>query len=240
MTMRKLKLQFAHIPEGFAPTTNSDPINYCDEEFRNFSIANLEQVDCIILGRKTALDFIPYWAAVAENPNDPDFLLGKKLTDTPKVVFSKTLENSEWANTILAKGEIVDEINKLKNKKGNDIMVYGGDSFVSSLIKNDLIDQYYLAVNPGDIDSGLPILTELDSKQNVMLVQSKTFDCGMVVLLQYEPKNNQDYANNKATELRTNGMSVAQHSPAAATVSDVHSGKAPAPNAGAYANRWAA
>ena len=61
--MRKLKLQFAHIPEGFAPTTNSEPINYCDEEFRNFSIANLEQVDCIILGRKTALDFIPYWAA---------------------------------------------------------------------------------------------------------------------------------------------------------------------------------
>jgi dihydrofolate reductase len=189
MTMRKLKLQFAHIPEGFAPT-NSDPINYCDEEFRNFSLANLEQVDCIILGRKTALDFIPYWAVVAQNPNDPDFLLGKKLTDTPKVVFSQTLENSEWANTILAKGEIVDEINSLKNQTGNDIMVYGGDSFVSSLMKNDLIDKYYLAVNPVDIDSGLPILNELDSKQNITLVKSKTFDCGMIVLLQYEPKNN--------------------------------------------------
>jgi dihydrofolate reductase len=186
--MRKIKLQFAHLPEGFAPTANSEPLNYCDEEFRNFSIANLEQVDCIILGRKTALDFIPYWAAVAENPNDPDFQLGKKLTDTPKVVFSTTLENSEWANTILAKGEIVDEINKLKNQAGHDIMVYGGDSFVSSLIKNDLIDEYYLAVNPVDIQSGLPILKELDSKQTITLVESKTFDCGMVVLRQYEPK----------------------------------------------------
>jgi len=189
MTMRKLKLQFAHIPEGFAPA-NSDPTNYCDEEFRNFSIANLEQVDCIILGRKTAVDFIPYWADVAENPNDPDVLLGKKLTDIPKVVFSKTLEKTEWANTVLAKGELVDEINKLKNQTGNDIMVYGGDSFVASLVKNDLIDEYYLAVNPVDIDNGLPILKELDSKQNITLVKSKTFDCGMVVLLQYEPKTN--------------------------------------------------
>ena len=189
MTMRKLKLQYAHIPEGFAPT-DSEAINYCDEEFRNFSIANLEQVDCIILGRKTTVEFIPYWAVVAENPNDPDFLLGKKLTDIPKVVFSKTLVNSEWANTILAKGEIVDEINKLKSQPGTDIMVYGGDSFVSSLMKNDLIDEYYLAVNPVDIDRGLPILKELDSKQNMTLVNSKTFDCGMVVLLQYESKNN--------------------------------------------------
>src|SRR5215212_8809978 len=187
--MRKLKLQFAHIPEGFAPA-NSDPINYCDEEFRNFSIANLEQVDCIILGRKTALDFIPYWAAVAENPNDPDFRLGKKLTDTPKVVFSKTLENSEWANTILAKGEIVAEINKLKNQAGNDIMVYGGDSFVSSLIKNDLIDEYYLAVNPVDIDLGLQIIKEHNSKQNITLSKSSTFDCSMLFFLQYEPNNN--------------------------------------------------
>jgi len=186
--MRKLKLQFAHIPEGFAPT-NSDPVHYCDEEFRNFSIANLEQVDCIILGRKTAVDFMPYWAAIAENPNDPDVLLGKKLTDLPKVVFSKTLEKSEWANTVLAKGELVDEINKLKNQSGNNIMVYGGDSFVASLMKNDLIDEYYLAVNPVDIDNGLPILKELESNPNIALVNSKTFYCGMVVLLQYEPKN---------------------------------------------------
>ncbi len=186
--MRKLKLQYSHLPKGFAPT-NSDPIHYCDEEFRNFSIANLEQVDCIILGRKTALDFIPYWAAVAENTNDPDFLLGKRLTDIPKVVFSKTLEYSEWANTILAKGDLVDEINKLKHQAGDEIMVYGGDSFVSSLMRNELIDEYDLAVNPEDIESGLPILKELDSKRNMTLVRSKTFDCGVIVLLQYEPKN---------------------------------------------------
>src|SRR5687768_11967497 len=115
--MRKLKLQFSHIAEGFAPE-NSDPTNYCDAEFRKFSIVNLEEVDCIILGRITAVDFIPYWASVAEDPHDPDFLLGKRLTEIPKVVFSKTLENSEWPDTTLAKGEIVDEVNKLKAQTG--------------------------------------------------------------------------------------------------------------------------
>lgn len=185
--MRKLKLQFSHIPEGFAPE-NSDPANYCDEEFRNFSIANLEGVDCIILGRKTAVGFIPHWATVAENPHDADVLLGKRLTEIPKVVFSKTLENSEWEDTVLARGGIVDEVNKLKAQSGEDIMVYGGDSFVASLMKNDLIDEYHIAVNPADIKNGLPILKELEAKQNVTLVKSKTLDCDMIVLLQYELK----------------------------------------------------
>jgi dihydrofolate reductase len=183
--MRKLKLQFSHIPEGFAPP-NSDPTNYCDEEFRNFSMANLEEVDCIILGRITAVGFIPYWAAVAENPDDPDFLLGKRLTEIPKLVFSKSLENYPWSNATLAGGELVDEVNRLKNQAGGEIIVYGGDSFVSSLMKNDLIDEYYLGVNPADINNRLPILTEVESKKNITLVKSRTLDCGMVVLLQYQ------------------------------------------------------
>jgi dihydrofolate reductase len=187
MAMRKLKLQFSHIAEGFAPE-NTDPANYCDEEFRKFSITNLEGVDCIILGRITAVDFIPYWAAVAENPNDPDCLLGKRLTEISKVIFTKTIGNSEWPATTLAKGEIVDEVNKLKAHSGEDIMVYGGDSFVASLMKNDLIDEYHIAVNPADIGNGLPILKELERKQNVTLVKSKTFDCDRIVLLQYESK----------------------------------------------------
>jgi dihydrofolate reductase len=188
--MRKLKLQMQISLDGFAATTSSEPINFIwDEEFRNFSIANLDQVDCIILGRKTAPDFIHYWASVAENPNGPDFLVAKKLTDTPKIIFSKTLTNSEWANATLAKGEIVHEINKLKKQVGNDILVYGGVSFVSSLIKNGLIDEYYLAVNPVAIGNGLPIFKELDGIRNLTLIKPKSFESGMV-LLHYEPKNN--------------------------------------------------
>jgi len=192
MTMRKLKLQVQMTIDGYAATTNRESIDFnwddVENELKDFEIANLEQVDSLILGRKTAPEFIPYWAVVAENPDDPWFLLGKKLTDTPKIVFSKTLANSEWANTTVAKGEIVDEINNLKKQPGNDIMVYGGVSFVSSLIMNGLIDEYYLAVNPIAIGSGWSIFKELDSKQRMTLVKTTSLKCG-IVWLQYEPKN---------------------------------------------------
>ena len=81
--MRKLKLQMQLSIDGFVGSRN------WDDEIRNYSIANLEHVDCILPGRKMAKDFILYWASVAANPDDPDFVFGKKLTDIPKIVFLK-------------------------------------------------------------------------------------------------------------------------------------------------------
>jgi dihydrofolate reductase len=188
--MRNLKLQMQISLDGFVATTRNEPVNFVwNEEWKNFSIANLEDVDCIILGRKTAPDFIPYWARVAEKPNDPDFQIAKKLTDIPKIVFSKTLANSEWANAKLVTGDMVDEINKLKKQAGNSVMLYGGAGFVSALIKNGLIDEYYLGVNPVVIGSGLPIFNELVGRRKLTLIKSQTFDGGLV-LLHYIPKNN--------------------------------------------------
>jgi dihydrofolate reductase len=188
--MRNLKLQMSISLDGFVATAGNEPVNFIwNEEWRNFSIANLENVDCIILGRKTAPDFIPYWASIAEKPKDPDFLIAKKLTETPKVVFSKTLASSTWANATLATGDIVEEINELKKQVGNQMMVYGGAGFVSALIKNGLIDEYYLGVNPVVIGSGLRIFNELDGRRNLTLIKSQTFNGGLV-LLHYVPKNN--------------------------------------------------
>ena len=158
-----------------------------DDEVRNFAIANTENVDCIILGRNTAKDFIPHWASVAADPSDADFAFGKILTETPKNVFSKTLVNSEWANTTLSKGEIVEEINQLKRQEGKDIIVYGGASFASSLIKHRLIDEYHLLVNPVAIGNGMPIFKGLESNLILALTNCKQFSCGTVRLC-YEPK----------------------------------------------------
>ncbi len=171
--------------DGFVAGTNGEPNFHWDEELKNYSIANIEQVDCIILGRKTAPGFIPYWASVSTD--DPDFTFAKKVSDIPKIVFSKTLVNSEWANTKLAKGEIDEEINQLKKQTGKDIIVYGGASFVSSLIKHGLIDEYHLFVNPVALGNGLTIFKSLKNKLNLILVNSKPFSCG-TVLHCYEPK----------------------------------------------------
>ena len=113
---------------------------------------------------------------------------GRKFTDTPKVVFSKTLEKSKWDNTVLAKGDLVEEINKLKKQNGKDIMAYGGATFVSALIKHRLIDEFHLFINPTAIGNGKTIFKEMNTSQNLTLIKSRSFDCGIVVL-NYEPKH---------------------------------------------------
>ena len=117
-----------------------------DNEVRSFSIENLNAVDAIILGRKTAEDFIPYWEKVSKDPTHNDYEFGKRLTDIPKVVFSVELKTSKWTNATIVNGNISEEIQKLKSKEGRDMIVYGGISFVSSLIEHKLIDEAHLAL----------------------------------------------------------------------------------------------
>jgi len=109
------------------------------------------------------------------------------MVGKPKIVFTKTLENHTWANTSLAKGDLAEKVNMLKNKKGRDIIVYGGASFVSSLIKNNLIDEYHLFINPAAIGKGLGIFNTLESNLKLNLVNSTKFGCGIVVN-HFEPR----------------------------------------------------
>ncbi len=188
--MRKLKLQVQMTVDGYIAGLNGEMdfmVWNWDNQLKQYVEDITEPVDCIILGRKLAEGFIPHWATVAANPDDPEFTAGKKFTDTPKVVFTKTLDKSEWDNTVLAKGNLVDEITKLKKQDGKDIIAYGGATFVSALIKQGLIDEFHLLINPTAIGKGMTIFQELDSKQDLTLVKITSFDCGIVVL-NYEPK----------------------------------------------------
>jgi dihydrofolate reductase len=80
--------------------------------------------------------FISYWSDLMTKPGDLSYAFAKKMIETPKVVFTKTLKKSQWINTNIATGDLADEIRKLKNQNGKDIIVYGGASFDSSLIKD--------------------------------------------------------------------------------------------------------
>jgi dihydrofolate reductase len=125
---------------------------------------------------------------VAKNPKDPNFAYGKRLMEIPIIVFSKAHEKSEWANTKVIKGEVVEEVSKLKKQRGKDIIVFGGAKFASTLIKNRLVDEFHLLVNPVAIGNGLSIFKDLEIKLDMRLVKAKSFECG-IVWLQYEPKN---------------------------------------------------
>lgn len=183
--MRKLKLQVQMSLDGYiaGPKGEMDwMVTNWDEKLNDYVRKITEPVDCIVLGRKLAEGFIPYWTDVANNPDNPEVEAGKKFTQTHKVVFTKTLSESVWDNTVLAKGDLVDEINNLKNQKGGDIIAYGGADFVSALIRNRLIDDFHFFVNPTLLGEGLPIFNEVTKMQDLNLVNSSSFDCGIVVL----------------------------------------------------------
>src|SRR5919106_1776654 len=80
--------------------------------------------------------------------------------EIPKIVFSKTLDKSQWINTEIAKGDFQTEITRIKNQQGMDIIVYGGASFDSSLIKEMLIDEFLLFINPVAIGNGMRIYSK--------------------------------------------------------------------------------
>lgn len=182
--MRKLKLQLQLSLDGYiaGPNDEMDWMEWnWDNQLKEYVGAITEAVDCIILGRKLAQGFIPHWAS---NPEQEG---ADKMNGTPKVVFTKTLTESKWDNTTLVKGDLIEEITRLKEQNGNDIIAYGGGNFVASLIKHGLIDEYHLFINPTTIGSGMTIFRELDSYQKLTLIKATAFDCG-IVALNYKPK----------------------------------------------------
>jgi dihydrofolate reductase len=183
--MRKLKLQMQLSVDGFVARLNGEldwMVWDWDDDLKKCVTEITDTVDCIILGRKLAEGFIPYWANVASNPQSPEYPFGKIMHDTAKVVFSKTLTKSDWQNTVIDNGDLFEEVSKLKNQKGGDIIVYGGATFVSALIRAGLIDEFNLFVNPVAIGNGLTIFRSLDKNQNLTLLKSISFSCGIVLL----------------------------------------------------------
>jgi dihydrofolate reductase len=174
--------------DGFVSTGPNDEqkwVTWAWAEIRPHVLGLLDSTDTILIGRKLAVDYIPYWQEVNTQPDDPMYEVAQRIVRAKKVVFTKTLDKSEWDNTELAKGELADEIKKLKNQSGKDMIVYGGSSFVSAIIKEGLIDEFYLFVNPVALGHGEPIFDQLENIQQLKLKKSIVYDCG-IVLMNYE------------------------------------------------------
>lgn len=161
-----------------------------DDEIKKYEEKLAESVDTILLGRKMTDAFISYWSDVKSKPHDPWYAFAKRMMETPKVVFTKTMNSSKWVNTRIAGGDLTEEVNKIKNQNGKDVIVYGGASFDSSLIKAGLIDEFHLFINPVALGNGMPIFKNLKNEQKFNLIRSIPFESG-IVLHHYELKNGQ-------------------------------------------------
>jgi dihydrofolate reductase len=185
--MRRAKLQMHISLDGFVEAnTGGTSFKSDTDELKDFYIQNLENTDNILLGRKSAEEFISYWEVIAANPADRYHELAKLLTDIPKVIFSRTTitaeEKTKWNNSTVAEADFVAGVKNLKAKAGKDIMVYGGYTLVSSLIQHDLIDDYYLLTYPVALGNGKPIFDKVEKGFSLKLQGSRIFPGGPVLL----------------------------------------------------------
>lgn len=180
--MRQLKLQMQMTIDGFVagPEGQLDwMVSDMDPKQTTSLKALTESMDTILMGRKMTDGFTTYWEHVVDNqPDSPEYPYAKIFVDTTKIVFSKTVTSMKGKNVAVENGGLVEAVNKLKKQDGKDIIVYGGANFVSELIKNNLIDELYLIINPVAIGNGLKIFT---GKMPLKLVKSIACDNGVII-----------------------------------------------------------
>jgi dihydrofolate reductase len=180
--MRKLKLQMQTSVDGYVAGSNGelDWTVKADEKLFKL-IDNLAATsDTILLGRKMAEGFVGHFEAFL--PDNPKYDFAQKMVNTPRIIFTKTLDKPFGKNTSLAKGKLDEEIAKLKNQEGKDILVYGGAGFVAELIAGGHIDEFFIFVNPVLINNGMRIFDQLNNRQQLTLIDAIPYESGTVVL----------------------------------------------------------
>ncbi len=180
--MRKLKLQVQISVDGYVAGVNGELDWTVSSDAKLWQLINElpDSSDTLLLGRKMAQEFVPHFEAF--EPDSTGFIFSRKMVNIPKIIFTKTQDKAFGQNTSLAKGNLEDEIAKLKNQNGKDILVYGGAGFVSSLIAGGHIDEFYFFVNPVMINKGMRIFDLLGERQKLSLISAIPYECGITVL----------------------------------------------------------
>jgi dihydrofolate reductase len=140
--------------------------------------------DALLLGRVTYEGFAAAWPSRTD-----DVGFAEKFNSMPKYVVSKTLENPEWTNSTVIDGDVVEEIRKLKEQPGGDLVVHGSASLAQTALENDLGDEYRLMVFPVVLGKGRRLFGETSEKKRLRLVDSKPVGPDGVVVLTYAPAN---------------------------------------------------
>ncbi|MCZ7395546.1 MAG: dihydrofolate reductase family protein, partial [Candidatus Methanoperedens sp.] len=181
--MRKVIVSMMVSLDGFfAGPSGEIDWHIVDEEFNQYAIDLLNTVDTILFGRVTYQLFESYWPAAATNlsTSKSDLEISHKINNITKIVFSKTLEKVEWKNARLVKEVIQEEIAKMKQQPGKDMVIFGSGSIVSTFTQLGLIDEYRIIVNPVVLGHGKPLFKDIKDRINLKLLKTKTFSSGNV------------------------------------------------------------
>lgn len=190
--MRKL-IFFMHVSlDGFVagPNGEMDWIKV-DEDLFDIVGEQTDQADIGLYGRITYEIMESYWPTAGDKPNATrhDIQHATWYKNITKVIISKTLQNGYLSNTKIISSNIPSEIIQLKQTPGKNIILFGSSSAAHTLMENDLIDEYWIFVNPIILGQGKPLYKEIQKKIKLKLIATHTFSSG-VVCLHYERNPN--------------------------------------------------
>jgi len=183
---RKIILDLAVTLDGYIEGKNGE-IDWCimDEEmgFHHF----LNQIDTILYGRK----IYDLWGRYVPDPGqaESEKQFWQSVHRKEKYVFSRTQQGNGDNEAIFINDNIFEEVNKLKNKPGKDIWLYGGASLITTFIQLGLVDEFRLSVHPVVLGEGKPLFVDIGKRLNLKLAHARTFSSGVVQLIYHADGN---------------------------------------------------
>ena len=183
--MRKV-ISFMHISlDGFVagPNGEMDWIKV-DQEIFDHVGKRISGGDTALYGRVTYQMMESYWPTAADKPNATrhDIEHSKWYQKVHKVVLSKTMNETELSNTEILSDNLSGRINEIKHRAGSDILLFGSPTATHSLIQLNLIDGYWLFVNPIILGRGIPLFVDSKEKIRLKLLTTQHFTCGVIEL----------------------------------------------------------
>ena len=199
--MRKVIVSEFVTLDGVMEAPDKWSFQFWNEEVAKYKFDELFASDALLLGRVTYQIFADAWPIM----NDEDTLkrikeaggdteaiqadymakenpFNYRMNSIPKFVVSTTLKEVDWNNSKLIKGNVTEEVSKLKRQPGKDILIAGSADLVHTLMQHDLIDEYRLMIFPVVLGNGKRLFKDGSDKKVMKLVDAKTFRSGVVVL----------------------------------------------------------
>ncbi|HMC06587.1 MAG TPA: dihydrofolate reductase family protein [Solirubrobacterales bacterium] len=149
------------------------------EDGDKFKLDETLAADALLLGRVTYEGFAAAWPS-----REGEF--ADKFNTMPKYVVSATMGEPEWSNSTVLRGDVAEEVSRLKRESDGEIVVHGSAQLVQALLENDLVDELRLMVFPVVLGSGKPLFDRTSDKKPLRLVDSKMVGDG-VAILTYAP-----------------------------------------------------
>jgi dihydrofolate reductase len=181
--MRNIALQMSISIDGYVSGGPEEDIGGGEPEHPDVIARKMEWVTSAgahAMGRKTYEAMAGFWPTATGE-------YAKPMNEIPKVVFARDLKHADWPTTTIASGDLAEEIAKLKDQPGGDVIVYGGYTFVQALTRADLVDEYRLVTRPVALGSGEPMFRDLSVGRRLDLIEVTPYSDGTVISVYRKP-----------------------------------------------------